>query len=581
MTLVKTFLNLRYLGLAVFLFASIQTKSQPLSPQSGRTDSISGGVGGSRLSTDPIVIVRRYKPKLAESIKWQMVPDLPTMPGDSVPVRFEPMSLSSPPIWAPKPGSLPNLPPAPPAVPHRLWWEAGIGNLWGTHAAVDYRSTLGKKIDWGLFAEQDGARGTIRTDGRALNDAISSDALMRLDGRLSLRQSSEIDAAVIHERRGRSLFGKDNLDPLFLPIDDRQIFRKWGGQTGFRTSMRKGGWWVGGRISGYSISDQWGQNERNIRLSADLEGKLGIGSNKLALVVDQTRFQDLIPEPPDGGVGELRHVVWLNDRMRFQLRRWEMVAGFQLVVQRTDEVSTPALFPHIEGALPSLNHKHRVFMGITGDVERVSFDDVTRLNSFLTPNPQLKNTINRAEVFSGARGQLGAGLHYRFRASARRLDDALFILNRVDSFNRMQPVYDAATEWSVSGGLEQVWGRSWKFSSNFDYTRPKPDSLEQPWMTPTLKSTTAVQWSPTQKLSIRAEWAYLNGIFVSQVADSLGFTSRQLSDFHNINLHLTYQHRKGFDFFLRCGNLASVHYFRWFGYPTFGTQLLGGVRRTF
>lgn len=219
-------------------------------------------------------------------------------------------------------------------------------------------------------------------------------------------------------------------------------------------------------------------------------------------------------------------------------------------------------------------------MGITGDVERVSFDDVTRLNPFLTPNPQLKNTINRAEVFSGARGQLGAGLHYRFRASARRLDDALFILNRVDSFNRMQPVYDAATEWSVSGGLEQVWGRSWKFSSNFDYTRPKPDSLEQPWMTPTLKSTTAVQWSPTEKLSIRAEWAYLNGIFVSQVADSLGFTYRQLSDFHNINLHLTYQHRKGFDFFLRCGNLASVHYFRWFGYPTFGTQLLGGVRRT-
>lgn len=45
MTLVKTFLNLRYLGLAVFLFASIQAKSQPISPLSGRTDSISGGVG--------------------------------------------------------------------------------------------------------------------------------------------------------------------------------------------------------------------------------------------------------------------------------------------------------------------------------------------------------------------------------------------------------------------------------------------------------------------------------------------------------------------------------------------------------
>jgi len=580
MTSVKTYLNLWGLGVVVLLFTSTIASSQPSTPVNGQMDTITAGTGGSRLSTDPIVIVRRYKPKLAESIKWQLIPDLPTMPGDSVPVRFEPMTVSAPPRWEPKPGSLPALPPAPPAVPHRLWWEAGIGNLWGTHAAVDYRSPSGKKLDWGLFAEHDGARGTIRTDGRTFNDAMSADALVRLDGSTPLGRSTQIDGALFHERRARSLFGSDATDPLFYQVDGRQLFQKWGAQTGFRTSLRKGSWLLGGRVSGYTLSDSWGQNERNLRLSADLEGKLGIGANTIELIVDQTRFQDLIPEPPDAGIGELRHVVWLRDRMRFQLGRWEMATGFQLVVQRTDEVSKPALFPHIEGALPSVNQRHRVFMGITGDVERVSLDDITRLNPFLASNPHIRNTINRAEVFSGARGQLGAGLHYRFRASIRRLQDAFFIMNQVDSFNRMQPVYDAATEWSVSGGLEQVWGRSWRFTSNIDYTQPTPVSLSHPWMTPTLRSATAIQWSPTEKLTIRAEWVYLNGIFVSQPTDSLGFPHQQLPEFHNINLNLTYQHRPGFDFFLRGGNLASVHYFRWFGYPTFGTQLLAGVRRT-
>ncbi|MBM3917939.1 MAG: hypothetical protein FJ344_00335 [Sphingomonadales bacterium] len=576
---VKILLKLRWIGFVLLLIAPVVSWSQSTSPATGRADSLAGGGVGSRLFTDPIVIVRRYKPKLAESVKWQMVPDLPTMSGDSVPVRFESLNLSSPPFWVPEPGSLPALPPAPPATPHRLWWEAGVGNLWGTHAAVDYRSAACNKIEWGVFAERDGARGTIRADGREWKDVRSSDALARFDGRTTIGRSTQFDAAVFHERRGRSLFGRDTTDPLFSMVD-YQLFQKWGAQTGFRSSLRKGTWWVGGRFSGYTLSDQRKQNERNLRFSADLEGKLGMGSNQLELVVDATRFENLTPKPPDGGVGELRRVVWLRDLMRFQLGRWEMATGFQLAVQGTDEVSTPELFPHIEGALPSVNRKHRVLMGITGDVERVSFDDVTHLNPFIAPNPQLRNTINRVEAFAGARGQLGAGLHYRFRASVRRLDDALFFLNQVDSFNRMYPVYDAATEWGLSGGLEQVWGRSWRFSSSIEYTLPKPDSLLQFWMTPTLRSLTSLQWSPTEKLTIRTEWSYLNGIFVASNPDPTGFAYRRLPEMHNVNLHLTYQHRPGFDFFMHGGNLASINYFRWFGYPTFSTQLIAGIRRT-
>lgn len=578
--LVKFLMKLGWIVLLAGCMIPENARSQTNTSRNGRVDTASDGSSGRMLSTDPILIVRRYKPKLAESVKWQMLPDLPTMPGDSVPIRFEPLKLSTPPGWVPEPGTLPVLPPAPPAPSHRLWWEAGAGNLWGTHAAVDYRSVVGKKLDWGFYGEQDGARGTIRTDGQTWDDARCSDVLLRLDGRTTLGRSTQVDAELNHERRDRSLFGSDKTDSLILQIDDRQRFQRWGVQTSFRTSLRKGTWWVGGRLSGYSLADQWNQNERNLRISADIEGKIGIGSNKLELIVDETRFQDLLPEPPDASVGELRRVMWLRDRIRFQLGRWEVATGFQLAVQGNDEVSRPRLFPHMEGALPSVNHKHRVFMGITGDVERVSFDDLTRLNPFMSPNPELRNTINRMELFTGAKGQLGLGLFYRFRASFRRLDDAFFIVNQVASFNRMKPVYDAASEWALSGGLEQVWGRSWKFYTNIDYTRPNPDSLLQPWMTPTLKSSTSVQWSPNEKLMIRVEWAYLNGVYVAQNPDSLGIEYRQMPDFHQLNLHLTYQHRPGFDFFLKCGNLASVHYFRWFGYPTFGTQLMAGVRRT-
>jgi hypothetical protein len=460
-----------------------------------------------------------------------------------------------------------------------LWWEAGIGTLWGSHAAVDYRSAVGKKLDWGVYAEQDGARGTVKTDGRTWNAARSSDALLRVDARTTLGRSTQIDAALVHDRRGRSLFERDPMDTLSLRVGDNQLFQKWGAQTGFRSSLRKGTWWIGGKISGYSLSDQWEQNERNLRFSTDLEGKLGPGANRLELVLDITRFQDLIAESPNAGIGELRRVVWLRDRIRFQLGRWEMLTGFQLVVQGSEDISTPMLFPHIEGALPSVNQKHRVYMGITGDVERFAFDDLTRLNPFISQNPELRNTINRFETFAGARGQLGAGLHYRLRASFRRLDDALFILNQTNAIS-MRPIYDAASELALSCGLEQVWGNSRKLSTGIDFSRPKPDNLSQAWMTPTRKATTAVQWSPSEKLTIRVEWAYLNGVYVAQNADVRGIEYRQLPDFHNVNMHFTYQHRPGFDFFLRGGNLASVHYFRWFEYPTFGTQLLAGVRRT-
>jgi len=568
-----------WLFILIGLICSPQVGAQLPRPGNAQTDTAGGARVGSQLTTDPIVIVRRYKPQLAESVKWQMVPNLPTMPGDSVSVRFEPLKLSMPTPWVPDAGSLPALPAAPPAVSHKLWWEAGAGNVWGTHGALDYRSTAGKKLEWGCYARHDGARGSIRMDGKEWKNVRSYDGLVKVDGRLAMGRAAEVDGAVYHQRLGRSLFSRDTSDVLNSSLG-YQSYQKWGGQAGVKSSFLRGTWWGGARVSAYTLGDGWKQTERNLRLSADLEGKLGAGSNRLELVVDATRFQDRIPEAPDGGVGELRRVVWLRERMRFPLGRWEMTAGFQLALQGTGEVSSPRLFPHLEGSLPSVSRRHRLFLGLTGDVERVSFDDVVRLNPFVSPNPELRNTVNRMEVYAGARGQLGAGLHYHFRTSVRRLDDALFFLNQVDSFNRIIPVYDASTEWGVSGGIEQVWGRTWRFSSGIDYTLPKPNRLLQPWMTPTLRSLTAVQWSPTEKLSIRGELNYLNGIFVQQKADSLGLTYRRLPAFHNYSVQFNYRHRQGLEFFLHAGNLASVHYFRWFGYPTFGTQLLIGLRQT-
>jgi outer membrane receptor protein involved in Fe transport len=55
----------------------------------------------------------------------------------------------------------------------------------------------------------------------------------------------------------------------------------------------------------------------------------------------------------------------------------------------------------------------------------------------------------------------------------------------------------------------------------------------------------------------------------------------RLNGVFDLNLGVSYDYNKTFGFFLNINNVTSARYFRWYNYPTYGFNVLGGLNIRF
>ncbi len=144
--------------------------------------------------------------------------------------------------------------------------------------------------------------------------------------------------------------------------------------------------------------------------------------------------------------------------------------------------------------------------------------------------------------------------------------------------NRFNVIYDTATSIvNLHAELGYELSKKMHFLASGDFYKYSTSEQFKPWYKPSMKFSLLLQYFVVESLRIEAGVNAFSKIWARDDARAV----IQLPGLVDINLGADYKINESFHIFVNVNNLSSVKYQRWYRYPGYGINGVGGIKMIF
>jgi len=380
-------------------------------------------------------------------------------------------------------------------------------------------------------------------------------------------------AALIVAQQSVHFYGYDHNNFDYVKRDLHQAFLKTAVRAGI-SNTRANNWqlWYQPEIELGTYGDRFGASEQHFDFNIPVRWQIDSALN-LSLAVT-------------GSVTQLNNDSFSTSNPLFQIKP---ALNFRLPVLNLNIGVNPTwgkdgktyLMPDIFLKLHKANGKFAFVAGWKSGMMQNTFEQLSTKNPFLYNIYPLKQTRHH-QVFGGFEAGLSKRLHWNATFSWQQWNNmALFVndyLQHADG-KYFTVVYDdlvqalaldASLNYQVAERLKLGITAGW---INF----MQLDSQQKAWMEPTLKLAGELHWQVFRPFQLRVRAAYWDGMYALQSSGS----KVAMPALFDLNAEATFRIISRISLFLQIDNIAGSKYQRWYQYPVYGTNVIGGLRVNF
>ena len=333
----------------------------------------------------------------------------------------------------------------------------------------------------------------------------------------------------------------------------------------------------------YGMGDEFASNETGFDLKA----------SATKWINDQHSFD----------LGLRTDFTWYNDTMEFSqtLHNYTISPAFTYhadmfkaklggkIISHNDEFE---IFPDAEAVLNLTGNELALFAGIEGGLKKNTFRTLAGYNPFIHtrfPDNTLRNT-RYFDVYGGIRGNLTI-FEYSAKVSYKPTNDlALYRLRELRTdpqmlINDFVVVYEDVNVISIGGSItaKPLKGLVLTGTVNKSFFDIQGINREA-WHLPSLEVNVLGQYSSNDnKFKATAQLFLQDGVWAETRSPS-GISNQfnaRLNSLFDLSLGGEYWFVKNFGAFIQLNNLFDNTRARWIYYPTYGTNVLGGITLRF
>jgi hypothetical protein len=318
-------------------------------------------------------------------------------------------------------------------------------------------------------------------------------------------------------------------------------------------------YWVG--LDGYLLDNNFATKEAGLLLDLGITKWFGNHPLTVAIETDLSRLKDT-------AIHRLNN-FYLHPSFSFAGDMFRLTLGGRLASSNEEYY----FFPAIEGLLNLSGSNLSLFVGADGKLRKNTYRTLSDYNPYLVPEINGIRNTHYYDFYAGIKGVV-SGLEYAFQAGFKPTKDlALFEPDLEKPYMRFNVLYDTVDIIYFKGSIKGELFPNLEASGSIVYNIYNTTVEEKAWYLPELQGNISISYlALDRRLRVKAE---------GYISDPVPFKELSFGEEPNLLLDVSV----GADFFfterigafVHLNNLAANKYRRWYNYPSYGLNVLGGV----
>ncbi len=504
---------------------------------------------------DTNTIYKEFRAKLGEFKKLEARPTLPEIEDKTKDLQYtsaEHILNQEYPAPTVKPLA---IPPDKEQKPYRFYTKLGFGTPIQPLAEVSFNHSEINKFNFGIkYRHHSGIANKINENQRfAKHQGL-------LHGTYFLEKGMAIGAHAQYDLNRVHYYGYDNEDTTFAAEDIRQRFSKFSyGAKIYNAKPNKARLSYNAALNFYHLNDIVGSKELGMGATFGLEkvfSEKQLFDFKLAL--DYVNFNDTAAQqlfvPKTNVSYTISHGIF---RAKLGVFMGSDRAKFKIL-------------PDVDLSIALFNKKLSIFAGWTGDIRTNSFDRLSTYNPWLMSTLQINNSAYQ-ERYGGIRARFRK-FNFEVKAAHRPSNVTPLFVNEAPEYTRFRVIYDSLSIFTISGIFSYEITKGLELTTTAAYHFYTLKNQPYAWHLPNLEGNASLTYS-IDKFKAKAEFFTQAGVnYYDEVGDL-----QILNALYDLSFSAQYNPFEKFGVFLDVNNVLNNRNQRFYRYPQFGFNILGGI----
>lgn len=527
------------------------------------------------LGNKEYIIVKDYKPVLAESYKISDLPEgdtttvnPPAMKYNAVSKKIE-TNYETATIKAVKvtDEKLQKL--------YRNLIKLGIGNYTTYNGEAYINSLRSKKGALGLSMKHLSGSPSLKGAG----EADFSRNTAGLNGKYFL-ENATFDADINFDRNVIHYYGYNSDDTIIDKKDTKQRFTEFAFNAGITSNyLNKGHIDYGAHVGYITFNDLFEVKENDFLFNGNIGKQLDNFYLRVDASLNYFSKSDAKYEVLTLNSNLKRNIIRISPAFIFDKDKVHLVVGGRMEVEKNRGTDVH-FFPRVDFSLPIAEHILAVFANVDGNIAKNNFRTLSYENPFITSAIHPVNTINLISLTGGLKGNFSSTVSFTAWAKYSKVEDLILFVNDSTYFNKFNYVMDDGKILNLHAEIGFMSDDKLNLSLHLDQNSYTLDQFQKAWHHPATIISFVAKYNLRDKILVNAS-LFAHGVQYAGIKEGNGYKSEKINGYLDGNLGLEYRYSKILSVFVNLNNLGFAKYYTWYQYPSERFNVLGGITYSF
>lgn len=529
---------------------------------------------------EKVTVIAPYQPTISDAFKINHQPVISDTVFTVEPLKYEfitsryPTSFTPDPIKAAKVGK-PTLPKL-----YKFLVKAGFGNYTMPYGEFFVSNTYSKSFTVGGHLKHLSSSGKIKNYSYPGN----SENVAEFFGKKYLK-NHVIGGNLGYNRNVVHYYGFKPDDFSVQPLDKdltKQRFNLISANIFFNSTYHPDSLKLNHSITlgYYYLNDYFKLAENSISLKADINKDLHLfkitSSQVIGLeaVVNYCFDQDTLASHNAG-------LISLKPYLKTTFKKFNFSLGVDISAE-ADTNASLHFYPIADVQFNIVRNILIVFAGIKGGLTQNTYRSFTDDNPFINSHIPLSYTSIPYDIYGGIKSNISNTLNFRAYVSYSRIKDMPMYVNDTTLVfrNKFNIIYDRANLLKVSGEL--AWQKDEKFRllAGGNFYNYKMVSEQKAWQKPIFDAYIDFQYNIRDKFIISAGITGRSNMY-AKIWENGNEVSKSINGYADLSLGFEYRYSKILSAFINIDNVTTLRQYRYYNYPNYGFNLMGGLTYAF